>query len=233
MDDDRYSLALIEALSRVWSRIRFLHPEVPPVVLLAAPSPRGDLSVLGHFGALRWKGKKQDDAHLHEVVVVAEHLNRPAAEIVETLLHEAAHALNFERQIHDCSRSQYHNQRFKAAAEELGLDVVQVRHYGFSLTTLPDTTTARYQDELLYLERVLIHRRRPPTPQGPGLPGPAPPAGGAGDDDPSGGATGDDPPPGRLRKAVCACGFIIRVSRKTLTDTTIRCESCGKAFRLA
>ena len=42
----------------------------------------------------------------------------------------------------------------------------------------------------------------------------------------------DTNPQGRSRKATCACPFIIRVSRKTIESTVIRCESCGEPFRL-
>ena len=38
--DEQRSVRLIEALSRVWTRIRIRHTDVPPVVLLAAPAPR-------------------------------------------------------------------------------------------------------------------------------------------------------------------------------------------------
>ena len=70
---ERLSVVLIEALTRVWSRIRVHHPGVPSVMLLAAPSQRGDLSVLGHFAPLRWRHKTRGDTGYHEVVVVAEH----------------------------------------------------------------------------------------------------------------------------------------------------------------
>lgn len=56
---ERTSVVLIEALTRVWSRIRVHHPEVPGVMLLAAPSLRSDLSVLGHFAPLRWRQRQQ------------------------------------------------------------------------------------------------------------------------------------------------------------------------------
>src|SRR5689334_6507282 len=71
---------------------------------------------------------------------------------------EAAHAMNHERKIHDCSASQYHNARFKAAAEELGLRVERVPHYGYALTILPHETAAHYADEIEGLRRVVIHR---------------------------------------------------------------------------
>jgi hypothetical protein len=229
--DERRSVALIEALSRVWMRIRLYHPDVPPVVLLAAPAHRDRLNVLGHFSALRWKGKKKADEHLHEVVVIAEHLDRPAEDVVETLIHEAAHALNFERGIHDCSASQYHNAHFKAAAEELGLEVSQVRHYGYALTALPEATARRYETEIDGLKAVMIHRKKPVSvPKGPG---PGPPKGGDNQDDDE--DADDGKPRSRLRKATCACQppFIIRVAKKTIATTVIRCESCGEPFRLA
>jgi hypothetical protein len=34
----------------------------------------------------------------------------------------------------------------------------------------------------------------------------------------------------RNRKAVCGCPYIIRVSRKTLAETEIRCERCKNKF---
>lgn len=217
---ERASVVLIEALTRIWSRIRVFHPDVPGVMLLAAPSPRGDLSVLGHFAPLRWRGKKTGGTHHHEVVVVAEHLDRDPTEIVGTLIHEAAHALNFERGIHDCSRSQYHNRAFKEAAEQLGLSVEQVPHYGFAVTRLKPETAARYEEDIQHLAEVLIHRAKPAAASGV-----SPPKGGT-DDSP------DERPGSRSRKAVCKCSFIIRVAKTTLEQTTIRCESCGEAFVL-
>lgn len=216
--DEQWSVALIQALAALWTKIRTLHAGVPGVVLIPAPAHRDQKNVLGHFAPVRWR--RRDDEHLHEVVVVAEHLNRPAEDVLETLIHEAAHALNFERGIRDCSRSQYHNRSFKSAAEELDLIVEQVPHYGFAKTSLGPATADRYAAEVEQLRTVLIHRRGitlRPTP-----PGGTPPA----DDD------GDTS--SRSRKAVCACEppFIIRVAKKTIEATTILCSTCGQAFRL-
>lgn len=222
LPDDQVSVHLIEALSRVWSKIRTRHPEVPPVVLLPAPSSHPQMRVLGHFAALRWRGRR--DYSLHEVVVVAEHLDRPPEDIVETLLHEAAHALNFERGINDCTASQYHNRSFKKAARELGLDVAQVLHYGFAFTRLPPETAELYKEETEHLRDVLVHRHRPGSaPVGLGLPP-------IGTND---GTADSDKPGSRSRKAMCICPFIIRVSKKTFETTTIRCDTCGEPFRLA
>lgn len=227
--DEQSSVDLIVALARVWAAVRKRHPDVPGVVLLPAPNPHKDNNVLGHFAALRWSPRKSPGSTLvHEVVVVAEHLNRSPADIVETLLHEAAHAMNFERGIKDCSStSQYHNQHFKAAAEELGLTVSQVRHYGFAMTMLLPDTAALYEAETEALAAVLMHRRSiTRAPSAP--PGPSPPGNvdNAGDDK-------EDNKEGRMKKAVCSCGFIIRASRKVLASTTISCGRCAEPFVLA
>lgn len=222
--DENQSVRLIEALSRVWTMIRIRHSDVPPVVIIAAPAPRGEMRVLGHFAALRWRGRKDGDERLHEVVVVAEHLNRPPEAVVETLLHEAAHAMNFARKIGDCSASQYHNARFKDAAQEIGLRVERVPHYGYALTILPHETSLHYEAEINGLREVIIHRAHPAVTNA--VPPPK------GDEDGAEGEDAGDKPRSRLRKAVCDCGFIIRVSKKTIEDTTIRCDSCGEPFRL-
>ncbi len=219
------SVPLIEALSSVWSRIRELHPDVPSVVLLPAPAGKGRRQVLGHFAALRWSAKEEADGLLHEVVVVAERLNRAAGDIVETLVHEAAHAMNFARGIKDCSpTSQYHNASFKEAAKELGLTVEKVANYGFALTSLPDATRALYDNEIARLEAVLLHRMSFVVPR---------PTRGEDTKDGEDTTAGDEDAEGRSRnrKAVCDCSFIIRVSRKTMEETSIVCETCGSAFR--
>lgn len=219
--DERVAVRLIEALAKVWTRIRELHPDVPGVVLIPAPALRRN--VLGHFAPLRWQTRSEGRENYHEVVVVAEYLNRKSEDIVETLIHEAVHAMNFARGIKDCSTtSQYHNERFKRAAEELGLAVEKVTNYGWALTRLPGRTAVRYVQETAELETALVHRRTPSAPVTKG-----------GNDSEAEDGNGRDPKPiGRSRKATCQCPYIIRVSTKTISNTTIRCESCGQAFQI-
>ena len=220
--DEQTSVQLIQALANVWTAIRDRHPDVPGVVLIPAPAQRGRTNVLGHFAPLRWRTRESGGHLLHEVVVVAEHLDRSAEDIVETLVHEAAHAMNFARGVRDCTASQYHNKKFKAAAEELGLEVTQVKHYGFALTRLLPGTVERYRSVTSELDQVLVHRQRLLTrPRGPRPGG-------------SGAAGNGDGSPSRSRKATCACAppFIIRVSKRTIEDTVIRCESCEEPFNL-
>ena len=59
-----------------------------------------------------------------ELFVGGEGLSQGAESVRATLLHEAAHGLSDVRQIQDTSRQgRYHNTRYKALGEELGLVV--------------------------------------------------------------------------------------------------------------
>jgi hypothetical protein len=230
--DERISVHLISALADCWSAIRARHAEVPGVVILPAPAQRGRLNVLGHFAPIRWKTRRAEDQLLHEVVVVAEHLDRTAEDIFETLVHEAAHALNFGRGIHDCSpTSQYHNSKFKVAAEELGLEVTKVPNYGWAYTVLAEGTKAYYAEVVVALEQTLVHRRKPALSV---VPISGPPGGGQTPTGTENDAEGDESQ-GRSRKATCGCTppYIIRVSKKVIGATVIRCDTCGQPFQLA
>jgi hypothetical protein len=226
--DELVGVDLVKALAAIWAAIRAKHPDVPNVVLLPAPNPHSNANVLGHFAALRWSAKHQGSASVqHEVIVVAEHLDRTPQDVVATLLHEAAHALNFQRGIKDCSKNQYHNRHFENAAKELGLTVSQVPHYGFALTQLPHETAAVYESETKALQAVLIHRRAITAVTAP----PTKPKNG---DDNKEDDQGEEEDPNnnktRLKKATCQCPFIIRASRKVLAATTITCGRCGGSF---
>ena len=213
MNEDA-TVALIRALSDIWRAIRSRHPAVPAAVVIAAPSLDRRMRVLGHFAPLRWRVRDDDMTLIHEVMITAEFLDRPAADTLETLIHEACHAANFAAKIHDCSRNQYHNRAFRDRAYEMGLIATKVRHYGWALTELAEGTAAHYYVETQRLASVLIHRRRPTRE----------PTSGVRD------AGTSTPSAGRLRKATCGCPLIIRASRKVLTATTIRCDVCGQAF---
>lgn len=153
------SANLLEALHDIWSLIRLYHSSVPEVVLIIAPAEYWNAEVCAHFAPSRWERPQPGADPLHEVLIVAEHLDRPAEEITGTLLHEAAHALNFERGVKDYSAPSYHNDLFKEAAEHLGLRVEPARDRGFAQTRMPALTIRRYELEIENLRAVLMHRR--------------------------------------------------------------------------
>ncbi|CAO0828610.1 hypothetical protein SMICM17S_05177 [Streptomyces microflavus] len=76
----------------------------------------------------------------------------------ERLLHEAVHGIAAARGVRDTSRAgRYHNRRFLAIAEELGLDHPEEPHpsSGFSLVTLTPEAKRRYRPTIERLQRAL------------------------------------------------------------------------------
>jgi hypothetical protein len=197
---------LVAALEGAWGAIRTGHPEVPDAVLVVASGsdPRGRTLTLGHFAAGRWH--LPDDTRRPEVLVSGEGLARGPVDVLGTLLHEAAHGLAHARRIKDTSRQgRYHNRRYAALADELGITVAHVEPIGWSATSVPTETVTRYRPTLDRLEDALVLWRR---------------------------AEHQDRttrPPSTLACA-CACGRRIRLARSTLEQGAIVCGVCVEPF---
>lgn len=209
---------MVAALESAWSAIRARHLEVPPAVVVLAPGSGGHAGGrgsggqlrLGHFGALRWQAAAGGE-ELSEVMVGGEGLARGPVDVLGTLLHEAAHALGFVRGVKDTSRQgRWHNRRYAALAEELGLAVAEAPGVGWSDTTVPDATAAAYTDTVDQLRTALRLYRR------------AEPAAGAG----AGGRRSSNNP----LAALCACPRRIRVAPTVLELGPIQCGLCGGEF---
>lgn len=213
--DGPISSPMVAALEHAWAAIRARHPEVPAVVMMLGAGSIGNAGGLrlGHFAAMRWADPDQptteDDGvavRLPEVFVGGEGLARGPADVLGTLLHEAAHALAHVRGIKDTSRQgRWHNARFKTLADELGIEVTKDRRIGWSPTTMPAGTRDAYAEVIDELGRVLrLHRSVE--------------IGG-------GRAKKPSPPP-----CVCGCGRRIRVSKSVLAAGPITCGVCGTEF---
>ncbi len=147
----------------VWAGIRDRHPELPEVVIMVgAGERRGKLETLGHWSAARWRVPRKDGpAHVGEVMIAAEGFKFGAAEALDTLLHEAAHALAWVRKIQDTSRGcRYHNKRYAAIAREVGLVVEEMGKHGWAKTTVPPQTLLAYNAEVTMLSLSLSAWRR-------------------------------------------------------------------------
>jgi hypothetical protein len=162
--------------------------------------PRG-----AHQGRWQLTDQATDRA---EVLVSGEGLLRGPVDVLGTLLHEAAHGLAFARKLSDTSRQgRYHNRRYATLARELGLDVAHLDPIGWSATSVPEPTAARYAEVLAELAAALVLWRRAEQ---------AAPAGS-----------------GRSRNALacsCACGRRIRVARSVLELAPILCADCAQPF---
>jgi hypothetical protein len=206
-DAGTISERLTTALTATWRVIQDHHPDVPSVVLTLGsdiPSQCG----LGRFAPNRWHhGQDAEDADLHELFISGEGLRTGAEGVLATLLHQAAHALATARGITDTSnRSYYHNKRYKALAEELGLTVADAGSRGWQNTTLPPATAHTYTPQLHQLTAALIypHAATPPT-------------------------TTTTNSRNKIA-AVCQCPRRIWAARATLTQAPILCAKCGTPF---
>jgi hypothetical protein len=203
------SSPVIVALENAWAAIQERHPEVPPVVIITGTGAgrRRNFLIYGHYQQDAWH---HADGKLPEVMITGERMADGAEKVLSTLLHEAAHALAVVRGVKDTSRqNRYHNRRFKALAEELGLSVSQDARIGWSPTELTDATSEDYDAILAELSRALtLHR-----PHGP-VAGPTPP---------KAGRKGSLP-------CVCGCGRKIRVAPSVLDLAPILCGECGEHF---
>lgn len=155
------TLAILSAVNDLLAQIRYYHPEVPKVsVVLGAQGATKRGQVHGHFAPNAWE---HEDA-VHEIMLSGESLARGAVATLGTLLHESAHAVANARGIKDTSNNgRYHNKRFKAIGEEFGLELEDAPTLGWSLTTVPEATAAKYKDEVDALAATLVAYRRPPA----------------------------------------------------------------------
>lgn len=114
------------------------------------------------WGTHRNESLDSEDGY-YEINISAEYLNRPFAEISETMLHEMAHLYNLQHQIQDTSRSgKYHNKHFKEAAEAHGLICSSVPKYGLADTKLTPEAL-QYVESLNLCQDFGLYRKVAPS----------------------------------------------------------------------
>lgn len=154
---------VIKALEAGWKRIQSLNSDVPDAVILVGSGGRRAGNLYGHFAKEVWAhgltntdpvaeaaaGTERTVECVHEVLIVAEHLYRPAEEIFTTLLHEAVHGIATSREIKDCSGKR-HNKKFAMLCEEVGLIPPERPDdkLGFSSAVLDEQTAEVYKPEI-------------------------------------------------------------------------------------
>ena len=143
---DRNSHILL-VLEDAWDEIRKHHPELPKVrMVLASGNKGGRYKYHGYWHPGQWAAA---DDRLPEVLISGERLADGARLTFETLLHEAVHGVAHSRGIQDTSRQgRWHNGRFKALAEELGLVVEKCSRIGHRTKDITEETADRYQSEI-------------------------------------------------------------------------------------
>lgn len=203
--------AVVVALELVWERLREIEPELPRAVIVVASGTEETATPRwGHWGASRWR--VEDDSDVGEVLIAGEALERGAREVLGTLVHEAAHALAFVREIKDTSRGgRYHNARYKALAESFGLVVERHERYGWTVTRLSDESAELYVEELGAIAVAIGAAFRH------GVPGK--------------GKGGGSARSGSSRLLLeCSCGRKFRISPAVAELGPITCGACGEDF---
>lgn len=231
---------LVAALENVWHAIRSQHPEVPDVVIITG-SGSGMLGLTwGHFWNKAWSNGRfivdsngvAERARKHELFVSGETLGVGAVKTLQTMLHEASHALAAARDVKDTSRQhRYHNRRFLEIARELGLDYRREAPdatQGFSSVEITDAARSTYADEIAALDEAIALSME--LPEWARLLGGS--LGGTSGGDAHGRKRPRDPQrkSTSLAKATCDCGRIIRVSKSVLDQAPITCGDCGSDF---
>jgi hypothetical protein len=191
------------------------------VIVLGTGVERGRLVKLGHWWGGRWIA---DGDVRGEVLLAGEALHLPPEAVFEVLLHEATHGLNASRGVKDSSRGgRYHNARFKATAEELGLVAEPMRPYGWASTSIGPAVREHYEPEIDRIRDAMRIARRLGNDRALGTDLQA------GEDEQS--ANGNTSAERERRQAaLCACGRRMRMAPSVLAQGPVLCGLCGDEF---
>ena len=201
------TLTKTERLSVIVAALESAHA----VIQEKTGAPRATINVarktgrtMGHFThAKMWKAGEES---FHEIMISANYFERGARAVLGTLLHEVAHSIDLQNGIQGTSGDGYHNQKFKATAESLGLTITQAKGIGWSLTEVSDACAERWAEALALIENGLALMAD--AEQG----------------KKAGGRNKN------LISARCGCDGVIRLSAKVLEKSAPICQNCGQEF---
>jgi hypothetical protein len=139
----------VEVTNRLEEMFNFFNEKLGTSQIMRTPvftliPNQGKQNYLGWF----WSGGWQTpDGVIREINITADQLERPVADIGETIIHEMAHYANWAEGIEDVRKgSQYHNKHFKKRAEAFGLEVEKWPNKGYALTKLGPEATKLIMD---------------------------------------------------------------------------------------
>jgi len=105
----------------------FFAGELPTPIITVQSKP----GTMGHCSVSKIWQRKDDKTY--ELNIAAEVLNYPIEETLDTMLHEMVHLYCRQHDIKEVSRGgTYHNGKFKALAEQVGLVCVRAGKYGWN-----------------------------------------------------------------------------------------------------
>ncbi len=227
--------AIVEVLEETWAAIRAEVPELPHVVMVTGSAFVGP-GRWAHWRESGWTEKHEHAEHIRhgEMFVAGETLAKGATFVVETMLHEGAHALATVRKIQDTSRQgRWHNGEFRKLGEELGLEYTKGNAHtahGYSFMTITEAAKDRYAALITKLDTAIRAT----------IAAPAWTDAAGGQDTDAGGEyvhggrrpkTGGTSTTNNL-KLTCECATpnIIRASKTVAAKMVIRCDECEELF---
>ena len=146
------STPIIIALNKAWEAIRRNNPDLGTVMIVTGRRRhKSESTIRGQHCADTWHVHEQEE-RAAEILVMGERLAEGGREVMQTLLHEAAHELAGIRNLKDTSnKNRYHNKIFVRLATELGLEAPASSGgpaHGYSNCTIPDDTADLYSKEI-------------------------------------------------------------------------------------
>lgn len=186
--------------------------EEPVITIVNTPRAYGHVTCSKVW---RVAGKDGEQAR-YELNISSDSMNRPIENVVSTMLHEMVHIYHLMNGIQDVSRGgTYHNKKFKAKAEEVGLVITQIPVHGWTHTE-PSEELIDYIISKGWTE--IAMNRGGSVSFGGGVGGAA--------SDGAGGEKGKRiKKPSSTRKYICPnCGMSVRATR----EVRIKCADCDE-----
>lgn len=176
-------------------------------------------------GAYGWcttnKVWKSDKEEYYEINICAEYLDRPIKEVCATLLHEMVHLDNIKKGIKDVSSNgYYHNKKFKETAEAHGLVIEKMGSYGWTKTSLQESTAEWIEKNIEY-EKFNLARmsKRMKAGSSSGT--------SSGDSSEDDSTTTEAPKKSKYKYYMCPC---CKVKFYTVATINATCDDCGETF---
>lgn len=152
---------IITQMEQAYADVRANHPDLPAdiVFVMGQGATRSGIKY-GHFATGRWTAKDAvRSGEVPEVLISAECLAMGAEQVMQTIVHEAVHALAHARGVKETSRqNRYHNRKFVDLAEELGMFYPHDgpdATIGWSAVELTEETKAKYSERISLLEEAI------------------------------------------------------------------------------
>lgn len=193
------SLALMNTYNKLNAHI--FDNELPKVIITFEPGQKK-----GAFGWIytdkTWEQGKEDRYNIN---ISSDYLNRPAVDIVATLVHEMCHLYALVNDIKDTSRSGiYHNKKFAEIANTHMLKATETEHIGYRTEASPELSDWVNDNcpftEIRLRKKLEIIKEK-----------------------------GDNTTKQSTRKYVCpSCGLIIRATK----ECRVQCIECEKEMEL-